>query len=349
MQKLSEGFMKKTAITIRDVSARCGLSVSTVSKALNNYSDVSAETRELVHRTAREIGYHPNAIARTLKTNRSSNLGVLFQTESGLGLTHHFFAAVLNAFKTASEARGYDITFINRNIGDRGMSYLEHCRWRNVDGVVIVCADFDSPEVQELAHSGFPCVTIDREYEGCCCVLNENASGIAQLVRHAAGLGHRRIALVRGNPAAVTTERVEGYRSAMSELGLPIYEGYEEEGQYTFPNAAHDAVIRLMKLPSPPTCILVPDDFASLGARGALEELGLKFGEDVSIGGYDGITLTQMLNPRLTTIQQDTQRAGREAADMLISLIESPCPLPPRRVVVPGKLIVGESITPPKG
>ena len=103
------------AVTIKDVSARCGLSISTVSKAFNNYSDISKGTRELVQRTAREIGYYPNAIARTLKTNRSSNLGVLFADDGENGLTHSFFASVLNAFKSESEKHGYDITFINHN------------------------------------------------------------------------------------------------------------------------------------------------------------------------------------------------------------------------------------------
>lgn len=130
------------AVTIKDVSAKCGLSISTVSKAFNNYADISLETRELVQRTAREIGYYPNAIARTLKTNRSYNLGVLFQEKRGTGLTHSFFASVLDAFKSAGEKRGYDITFINHHIGWTGMTYLEHCRYRNVDGVCVVCADF---------------------------------------------------------------------------------------------------------------------------------------------------------------------------------------------------------------
>ena len=137
------------AVTIKDVSAKCGLSISTVSKAFNNYADISLETRELVQRTAREIGYYPNAIARTLKTNRSYNLGVLFQEKRGTGLTHSFFASVLDAFKSAGEKRGYDITFINHNISGKSMSYLEHCHYRGVDGVVIACVNFYDPQVVE--------------------------------------------------------------------------------------------------------------------------------------------------------------------------------------------------------
>ena len=124
------------AVTIKDVSAKCGLSISTVSKAFNNYADISLETRELVQRTAREIGYYPNAIARTLKTNRSYNLGVLFQEKRGTGLTHSFFASVLDAFKSAGEKRGYDITFINHHIGWTGMTYLEHARHLIATGVI---------------------------------------------------------------------------------------------------------------------------------------------------------------------------------------------------------------------
>lgn len=159
------------AVTIKDVSAKCGLSISTVSKAFNNYADISLETRELVQRTAREIGYYPNAIARTLKTNRSYNLGVLFQEKRGTGLTHSFFASVLDAFKSAGEKRGYDITFINHHIGWTGMTYLEHCRYRNVDGVCVVCADFYAPEVIELVDSNLPSspsTTASTTAHACC-------------------------------------------------------------------------------------------------------------------------------------------------------------------------------------
>lgn len=180
------------AVTIKDVSAKCGLSISTVSKAFNNYADISLETRELVQRTAREIGYYPNAIARTLKTNRSYNLGVLFQEKRGTGLTHSFFASVLDAFKSAGEKRGYDITFINHHIGWTGMTYLEHCRYRNVDGVCVVCADFYAPEVIELVDSNLPVVTIDHSFNNRSCVLSDNIGGLKLLVDAAYQKGHRK-------------------------------------------------------------------------------------------------------------------------------------------------------------
>ena len=137
------------AVTIKELSKACGLSVSTVSKALNGYPDISEETRNQVRQTAQELGYHPNALARGLKMGRTFNLGVLFVDENNSGLTHHYFSAVLDSFKVEAERQGYDITFINHNIGREPMTYLEHCRYRNVDGVCLACVNFNSPEVLE--------------------------------------------------------------------------------------------------------------------------------------------------------------------------------------------------------
>ena len=223
------------AVTIKDVSAKCGLSISTVSKAFNNYADISLETRELVQRTAREIGYYPNATARTLKTNRSYNLGVLFQEKRGTGLTHSFFASVLDAFKSAGEKRGYDITFINHHIGWAGMTYLEHCRYRNVDGVVIACVNFYDPQVVELVNSEVPVVTIDHVFNNRMAVLSDNVAGLKALVRQAWACGHRRIAFIHGEKTAVTENRLAGFYQVCEELGLQVPEEYVRSGVY------HDA------------------------------------------------------------------------------------------------------------
>ena len=342
--------MKKACVTIKDVSARCGLSVSTVSKALNGYADISEETRNLVLKTAADIGYYPNAVARTLKTNRSYNLGVLFEEESGQGLTHHFFASVLDSFKRESERRGYDITFINRNIGGRGMSYLEHCRYRNVDGVCVVCAGGDDPDLHQLIHSGLPCVTIDFTFDCCSCVVNENHHGAYQLAKHAISLGHERIAFIHGHPSEVTSQRIQGWRDALREAGLPEPPAdYLQAAAYAHPTSAYEAMKRLMALPTPPTCVLAPDDHAALGVLNAAEDLGLKVPEDVSIGGYDGIRLTQMLTPCMTTILQPTVQIGQLAANELIDQLESAQEPAPRVIRVPGSLIAGESIGPVKG
>ena len=141
--------------SIKDIAKACGVSVATVSKALNGHNDISQATKEKVREAARQIGYMPNSAARALKTNRTYNLGVLFVDEAQSGLTHEFFAAVLDSFKRHAEGRGYDITFINHNIGHGHSSYLEHCRYRGVDGVIAACIKFDDPEVgKRLAFTG---------------------------------------------------------------------------------------------------------------------------------------------------------------------------------------------------
>lgn len=337
------------SVTIKDVAAKCGLSISTVSKAFNNYADISEATRELVHRAAREIGYYPNAIARTLKTNRSYNLGVLFQAEGRNGLLHWFFAGVLDAFKREGERHGYDLTFINHNIGWAGMTYLEHCRYRNVDGVCVVCADYTHPEVIELATGGIPCVTVDHSFEGCSSVQSENGAGMAALVERAARLGHRRVAYVHGQgTSSVTRKRVAGYLRGMKDNGLEPRPGWLVEAAYDEPDAARQAVMALMRQPEPPTCILLPDDRCCIGALEAADALGLRVPEDLSIGGFDGNPIMQLTRPKLTTIGQDARAIGTRAAELLIGRIENPQTADSRTVEVPARLLPGESIGPAK-
>ena len=148
-------------VSMKDISAVCGVSIATVSKALNNHKDIGEETKEHIRQVAKEMGYSPNAAAKILKTNRTYSLGVLFVDDEQSGLTHDYFAHVLDSFKRTAEERGYDITFINScKTRPQRMSYLEHSRYRRFDGVVIACVDFEDPEVEELVRSNIPVVTI---------------------------------------------------------------------------------------------------------------------------------------------------------------------------------------------
>lgn len=129
-------------VSMKEISKRCNVSVATVSKALNGYTDIGAETKKFILKTAAEMGYLPNSSARALKTRRSYNLGVIFVDEAGSGLTHDYFNHVLESFKRESEERGYDITFASGKVSGQKLSYYEHCRYRGVDGVMIACVDF---------------------------------------------------------------------------------------------------------------------------------------------------------------------------------------------------------------
>lgn len=332
------------AVTIKDVAARCGLSISTVSKAFNHYSDISPATRERVRRVAQEIGYYPNAVARTLKTNHSFNLGVLFAQERCGELLQPFSAAVLGAFKAEAERLGYDITFISHQLGRSGMTYLEHCLCRNVDGVCLACADLDDPEMLELVHSSLPLVTIDQPFAGRSCVMAENQRGMEVLVRYAASMGHRKIACVHGLPGAVTRRRLHGYQQGMAACGLSFDPAWVRECAAADPEQGHRVARALWQLPDSPTCILMPDDVSCLGALEAAEELGLRIPLDVSVAGYGGLSFAQLLTPRMTTIRQNTGEMGLLAARSLVAQIEQPQDTPVQVTAVPGRLIPGETV-----
>ena len=141
-------------VSLKDIAKECQVSVATVSKALNDHADISEERKKMIREKAEEMGYRPNLFARTLKTNRSYNIGVLFTDAEHNGLTHDYFAAVLDSFKVAAEARDYDLTFVNcGGSGGKRMTYLEHARYRGFDGIMIACVDFSEPEVLQLALS----------------------------------------------------------------------------------------------------------------------------------------------------------------------------------------------------
>ena len=140
-------------VTIRQIAERCGVSASTVSKALNGAEDVSVQTAKRIRAVAEEMGYMPNAAARALKTRRSYILGILFAAAAEQGLTHEFFSRILNSFKTRAGELGYDICFISDHLGRRRIGFAEHARYRNVDGVlVVVGTDADEPAVPFLAY-----------------------------------------------------------------------------------------------------------------------------------------------------------------------------------------------------
>lgn len=329
-------------VSMKDIAQRCEVSVATVSKALNGQPDISENTRRRVEKVAEEMGYMTNASARALKTNRTYHLGVLFVDERRSGLAHEYFSAMLESFKVEAEARGYDITFINHNVAGKRTSYLQHCLYRGVDGVVIACVDFNDPQVRELVDSGIPLVTIDHVFNNRLAVFSDNVSGLEELVRFAYQRGHRKIAFLHGERTTVTQNRLTGFYRACEELGLEIPEAYVRECVYHDPDRCAQATRELLALPERPTCIIFPDDFSYIGGMNVLREMGLRIPEDISAAGYDGIHLAKVLN--LTTYSQNAGQIGKTAADRLISLIEHPKTTLIDRVTIPGELLEGSSI-----
>ncbi len=331
-------------VSLKDISLRCGVSVATVSKALNGHKDVSEATKERLIKAAREMGYFPNSQARALKTNRTYNLGVMFLDEAGSGLTHEFFARLLNSFKTEAESAGYDITFINRDMGSRKMTTYEHCKYRNVDGVIIACTDFTSPDVYEVVNGDIPVVTIDHTFECHSSVLSNNEQGIEELVDYASSMGHKRIAYIQGNKSAVAEKRLKGFLKSMSSNGLEIKSDWILTADYHNPELTYKLTRKLLEMNDKPTCIFMPDDYSAIGGYNAIKDMGLKIGKDISVVGYDGIAYATLVSPKLTTYSQDTEKIGIAAAKKLVALIEEPQTTFHEVITIGGTLVKGESV-----
>lgn len=329
-------------VSMKDIARHCGVSVATVSKALNGQPDIGEETRKRICEVANDLGYMTNSAARALKTNRTYNLGVLFVDERRSGLAHEYFSSVLESFKVEAESHGYDITFINHNVGGKPTSYLHHCLYRGVDGVVVACVDFNDPRVRELVESGIPLVTIDHVFNNRLAVVSDNVSGVESLVHYVYEKGHRKIAFLHGERTTVTENRLTGFYRACEELGLEIPEEYVRECVYHDPDRCAQETRRLLTLPERPTCIIFPDDYSYIGGLNVLNEMGLRVPEDISAVGYDGIHLAKVL--RLTTYSQDTKALGTVAASRLIGLIEHPKTTLMERVLIPGRLLEGSSV-----
>lgn len=335
---------RKGMVSMKDIARECNVSVATVSKALNGQQDVGEETRCRIRQKAEELGYMANSAARALKTNRTFNIGVLFVDPMHGGLAHEFFSHVLDGVREESERHGYDITFINGTAGGRVGTYLQHCLYRGVDGVVIASADFADPKVLELVHSRLPVVTIDHMFNDHVSVMSDNLNGMDALVRYAASMGHRDLALIHGEKTTVTMTRLTGFYRACEELGIVLREELIRESRFHDPERCYEITREILKMKKRPTCIFFPDDYSYIGGYNALKEAGLSVPEDISAVGYDGINLSRILSPVLTTWRQDTEGMGKTAAMRLIELIERPKTAIRDRVIIRGSLQEGGSV-----
>ncbi len=332
-------------VTLKDIALHCGVSVASVSKAINHMPGVGQKTAQRIRDTAKAFGYLPNAAAQALRTNRSFTIGVLLVDDENHTLLNEFFVMILESFKMNMEQKGYDLMLLNRTVGRRKISYLEHCRHSNLDGVFIACIDFSDPELLELASSGIPILSVDHSYPGHPSVYSDNEDGAYQAVKYAHSLGHEKIAIISGGTAGVTDMRLKGYERALLDLGLEQRDDYHVKGRYRDIRRTYDATRELIALSDPPTCILMPDDYASHGGKLALQNAGLNIPEDVSIIGFDGIDYFKYISPRLTTVFQDAMKMGEIAAELLLDAIENKDGgVEATSITVPTALIKGETV-----
>ena len=340
-------------VNIRQLAKLSGVSVGTVSRALNGYSDVRPETRERIMRLARELDYTPAAAARALSTRRSHVLGVFLDTGEGHpDLRHPFFHEVLDSLKAAVGRAGYDLLLFASERPGNGYgphSYLKRCRHHNVEGTVLMGVEPDDPEVQRLIRSDLPAVGVDLVMDGPrkCAVMSDNVEGARQAVAHLHALGHRRIATVTGlmdtRPGA---DRLRGYRDALRDLGLGFRDEYVAYGDF-YAEAGHAAAAALLALEEPPTAIFAASDMMALGVVAAAAERGVRVPDDLSVVGFDDMQLVGLVQPPLTTVRQDKAGLGAAAAHALLALIDEEAEDPQPTVTLPVELVERASAAPP--
>lgn len=329
-------------ISIKDIAKECGVSVATVSKALNDQKDVSKATKEKVLSVANRLGYTTNQAAKALRTNKTNNIGILFtNVGSDISMSHEFFSQILESFRSTCAKRGYDITFINNRVGAQKTTYLNHALYRNFDGVAIIAADFLDARVKELATSSIPVVTVDYMYDNCAAVMSDNRRGIRSIVENACNKGHHKIAFIHGETTEVTTERLLGFYAACAEFGIQVRNDYLIESKYHDINRCADCLMQLLNLDDPPTCIIFSDDYSMIGAMDAVKRRGVIIPDNLSFAGYDGIHMAKSLN--ITTYEQDAHGLGETAAIKLIDLIED-SNAKPEAVIIPGNFLEGVTI-----
>ena len=331
-------------VTLKDIARECKVSFSTVSKALKGSPEISIETTDFIKKKAQEMGYHPNIAARSLRTNRTYDIGVIFEDKTGAGFQHQYFATIISGIQKVAFQKGYEMTFVGGD-STKNYDYYSHALARNYDGLAILSCDFTSSGITGLVKSEIPTVSLDYFYDlDHAAVMSDYTAGINELLEYVISMGHKKIAMIHGEKTWVTDERIQAFNKVCKAHGIDVPAEYFAEGLYHDPVTSSAATEVFLSLPEPPTCIFYPDDYAALGGIRELTSRGLTPGKDISIVGYDGIALTSMMIPPLTTYEQNGETIGRVMAEALINKIENPENFVPKKEMITGRLIKGGTV-----
>jgi LacI family transcriptional regulator len=311
--------------TIKDVALKAEVSVTTVSHVVNDTRHVSPKVRERVELAIRELGYVPNATARSLKSNTTSTLGMLIPNSS-----NPYFAEIVRIVEDRCFEAGYTLVLCNTDDEPhRQMVYLKVLAERRIDGLIVVStgAGDDDSLVTQLRGLRIPTVLVDREIADPACDLVETAHMLGGMlaVRHLLSLGHKRIACIGGPVGVMPSEqRIEGWRMALAEVGatpgianadaLLWRGGFTSQGGY-------EAMHAILRTEERPSAVFVCNDLMAIGALRAAHESSLHVPDELSIVGFDDIELSAYTSPPLTTVMQPKERLGALAVDMLLERV----------------------------
>lgn len=326
--------------TMRDVARIAQVSTSTVSHVINGTRFVNPETRQRVLDVMEELRYHPNRLARSLRSSHSLTLGVLVPNSA-----NPFFAQILLGVEKACFDSGYNFIMGNANDEqERELAYLNVLLSRQVDGILLISTGAYQESIAFLSAQKIPLVVVDRatNLPQVDEIFTENKQGGLIATEYLIDLGHERIGCITG-PSFLTpsSQRVEGYYEAMQSRGIVPQESWVVTGYFQH-ESGYRACQQLIQLNPRPTAIFVCNDLMAVGALCAIHEAGLSVPQDISIIGYDDIPLASYTVPRLTTIAQPAEQIGQMAVERLIDRLQD-SELEPQSRSLPVKLVRRDS------
>jgi len=313
------------APTIKDVAKAAGVSITTVSRVLNQYTDVNAKTRTKVLKIVEKLGYRPNAVARSLVMNRTRTIGLLVAELSRTRTAHHFMYDVICGVNDRAQELDYDlILFSTTPTEKRQLSYMDYVNKRKVEGMLMTGMRLDNVYAREVIDASVPSVLIDLPLTGdtCSYVMTDNVAGARMATEHLLSLGHRKIGFVNGHPqSAVSVDRLRGYQDALQAAGIE----YDASRVYYGDFKSEDGALgteQLLQAHPDLTAIFYASDLMAIGAINFLQAQRKSVPGDLSIVGFDDIELSTLVQPQLTTIRQNRYEMGRVAADTVIRMLD---------------------------
>jgi LacI family transcriptional regulator len=332
-----------TNLTLEDIARQAGVSRSTVSRVVNNHPNVSEKVRERVLEIIQSTGYHPNAAARTLASQRAWMIGLVLPHSVSFFFTDPYFPRLTQGIAQACNQYNYTLgLFLAGAKDDEEKIFTRVSRKGLLDGVIVQAGHRGDEMIGRLVHADIPLVVAGRPFHpfevSYIDIDNVNAAYIA--VSHLIRAGRKRIGTIAG-PANSTVglDRREGYLKALIERGREVDESLIVEGDFTEAGGYY-AMQQL--LPVRPDAIFAASDIMAIGAMRAVRESGLCIPEDVAFVGFDDLPLSAPISPALTTVRQPVFQFGMKAVEILIDLIENGIS-PARRIIMNTELVIRDS------
>lgn len=338
--------MAKRRVTSREVAERAGVSRTTVSFVLNEVerAQISEETRQRVLQAAQDLGYVPDAAARSLASGQTHTLGLIICQPPDHILVDAYLPQVIYGLSEASRERGFRVLLESVEDVRQPNAYIDLVRAKQIDGILLFGPRSDDSQLPALIADGFPIVLIGRfDNEAAYFVDVDNQAAAYKAVIHLAKLGHQRIACITNAPPEYISavERLSGYRQALTEAGLPYDESLVRYGDFD-PDSGYRAMHSLLATHPSLTAAFIASDVVTFGAMAAIRELGWRIPQDIAIVSFDDVPSARYMAPPLTTVRMPAIEQGRQGGQMLIDLIGEEIPANPQ-VFLETELIIRQS------